>query len=120
MAGDDLRPLAETLSAAAFEMAEMERLAEGLQVVIADLVAHGGVIGAHGAVECQAADALTQRLAGMAAFFRHLAVNAPPDARIDAAAAAEGLTLADQAVRLAGSTVGFEPSNAGELELFGG
>jgi hypothetical protein len=119
MAQANLRPLADTLTAVAHEMADLAGLAEKLQGVIADLVAHGGVLGAHAAVDCQAADALSQRLAGMAEFFHRLAEAAPQAVEIDAASATRTLSLSDQADRLAGQQSPRSAGGTGELELFG-
>ena len=120
MRGSSLRPFREPLSHAAAEAADLVRLADGLQGAIAEMAAQDRRLSARSIVEAQAADRLSQRLAGLAAYLDALACAAPAEARCDVAAAVIGLTLAEQARRLAGLPAEAEiPADEGELTLFG-
>lgn len=114
-----LRPLAEPLHLAAVEIADLARVADGVQHVIARLAA-GAPPDAALMADAQAADLLTQRLAGLAAFLRALSAAAPAGAVTDVHAAVMDLTLAEQARRLGGPpppAANAEPY--GDLDLFG-
>jgi hypothetical protein len=113
-----LRPLAEPLRLAAIEIADLARVADGVQGVIAELSALARP-SAELIAEAQAADLLTQRLAGLAAFLRTLSDVAPADAVADVHAAVMHLTLAEQARRLAGPAQRIACEVADELDLFG-
>jgi hypothetical protein len=116
-----LRPFREPLSYAALEAADLVRLADGLQVVIAEMAAQDRRLTARAIVEAQSADRLSQRLAGLAAYLNALAVAAPAEAVADIEAAVAGLTLAEQARRLSGLPSAAAPPHAAEdsdLTLF--
>lgn len=118
-----MRPIAEPMRLAAREAADLVQLSDGLQIVIARLAACEGLPSAELVMEGQAADLLSQRLAGLAAFLDALADAAPEDARTDVRAAVDGLLLAEQARKLSGPAAAFEPFetadvDAGDLCLF--
>jgi len=112
-----LRPFAEPLRLAALEIGDLARMADDLQDVIARL-AGAGRADADVMARAQASDFLSQRLTGMAAFLHGLADAAPADAVTDVRAAVMGLTLAEQARRLAGPSPVLEGAVQGELTLF--
>jgi hypothetical protein len=97
-----MRPLAETLDLVAREVADLARMADRLERVIQRLAADG-VRDPAALMDAQAADLLTQRLDGLAAFVGALAGAAAADVSIDVAGAARRLPLADQARRLTGA-----------------
>ena len=120
--GPTFRPFAEPLRLAAVELADLARLGDQLQRVIARLVAGAGALDAELMEEAQGADLLSQRLEGMAAFLRALADAVPAGAAIDVHAAMIDLTLAEQARRLAGPTAAIATdvdAASGDLLLFG-
>jgi hypothetical protein len=122
--GPALRPLAEPLRLAAIELADLARLSDQLQRAIGRLTHSHGATDAAFLTEAQAADLLSQRLEGMAAFLRVIAASAPENVTTDVYAAVMNLTLAEQARRLSGlppaEPPGREPSQScGELQLFG-
>lgn len=122
--GPTLRPLAEPLRLAAIELADLARLSDQLQRAIGRLTESRGAPDAAFLTEAQAADLLSQRLEGMAAFLRVLAASAPENVTTDVYAAVMNLTLAEQARRLSGLPPADELSNeppqgCGELQLFG-
>jgi hypothetical protein len=116
--GTALRPFAEPLRLAALEIGDLARMADDLQDLIARL-AEAARPDAEVMARAQACDFLSQRLAGMAAFLHALASAAPSDAVADVHAAVMGLTLAEQARRLAGPAAPSECPMQGELTLFG-
>ena len=120
--GPALRPLAEPLWLAAAELAELARLSDRLQHVMSRLPARRE-LDPDFLTEAQAADLLSQRLEGMAAFLRVIAASAPQDVTIDVYAAVMDLTLAEQARRLSGLPPAEDrrepPQTCGELQLFG-
>lgn len=120
-AGPALRPIAEPLRLAAMEATDLAGLADRLQGVIASLSANcSGRPDPGLVVEAQAADLMSQRLMGLAAFLAALADAAPADARIDIYEAVMDLTLAEQARRLGGPGHGPAlPADGGDLVLFG-
>lgn len=123
-AGPAFRPIAEPLRLAAMEVTDLARLGDRLQWVIASLSANGGGRADPGLViEAQAADLMSQRLMGLAAFLAALAEAAPADASIDIYDAVMDLTLAEQARRLGGPgcapTGPIAPADGGDLVLFG-
>ena len=124
MAAAGLRPLRKTLEVCAGELAELSRLADRLQTTVAMLGAGAGQPRAELLTECQSADVLHQRIAGLALFMARLAKAAPEGALIDAAGSAGCLTLAEQAARLGGlrraADIAAEAGPSGELELFDG
>src|SRR5204863_280929 len=69
--GPTFRPFAEPLRLAAIELTGLARQGDELQRVIARLAERAGVLDQELVVDAQAADLLSQRLAGMAAFLRH-------------------------------------------------
>jgi hypothetical protein len=120
-----LRPLAEPLRLAAIELADLARLGDQLQRAIGRLTeTRSAPSDPVFLVEAQAADLLSQRLEGMAAFLRALADAAPEDVTTDVYAAVMELTLAEQARRLTGPhapalpPVSGQPDVGGELQLF--
>jgi hypothetical protein len=127
--GPTLRPLAEPLRLAAIELAELARLSDQLQRAIGRLTQSHGAPDTEFLTEVQAADFLSQRLDGMAAFLRVIAASAPEDVTTDVYAAVMNLTLAEQARRLSGpqpddasrsGALSHEPQQTcGELQLFG-
>ena len=122
MGAAGLRPLDQTLDVCAAELAELARMADRLQTTVAVLSA--GAPRVELLTECQSADLLYQRIAGLAVFMARLAGVAPNDTLIDAPGAAGCLPLADQAVRLGGlRRVGDQiphPAPSGDMELFDG
>ncbi|THD61027.1 hypothetical protein [Phenylobacterium sp.] len=115
-----LRPLAEPLRLAAIELADLARLGDQLQRAIGRLTETRGVPDVEFLVEAQAADLLSQRLEGMAAFLRALADAAPEEVMTDVYAAVMELTLAEQARRLTGphTPAPADSDAGGELQLF--
>lgn len=120
-AGPALRPIAEPLRLAAIEVTELARLGDRLQGVIASLSAnYGGRPDPGLVIEAQAADLMSQRLMGLAAFLSALAEAAPADATVDIYEAVMDLTLAEQARRLGGpGQAPTTPAEGGDLVLFG-
>ena len=119
-AGPTLRPLAEPLRLAAIELGELAHLGDQLQRAIGRLTASHGAPDSQFLTEAQAADLLSQRLEGMAAFLRAIAANTPEDVTTDVYAAVMDLTLAEQARRLSGPHPLAETAGpCGELQLFG-
>ena len=115
-----VRPLTESLTLVADEVDDLVRLGETVQTVISRLaVGAGGLPDVALMVDAQAADLLSQRLAGLADFVRALADAAPCDLSADIEDAVRALTLSEQARRLAGPVVApaAEPSG-GELTTF--
>jgi hypothetical protein len=110
---ETLAPLGATLRHMAQELAEARALAVRLEALVATLARH---VGASDRTDCQAADMLVQRLEGLAVYAGALAADAPDEAVIDAGRALRGLSLSDQARRLAGLEV--EPAPSGDLTLF--
>ena len=119
-AGPTFRPIAEPLRLAAIELTELAELGDQLQHALGRLTANLGAPDAGFITEAQAADLLSQRLIGMAAFLRAIAKVAPESLMADVYAAVMDLTLAEQARRLSGPhpPVASAPVN-GELQLFG-
>jgi hypothetical protein len=121
--GPVLRPLAEPLRLAAIELADLAQLSDQLQRAIGRLTESQGAPDADFLTEVQAADLLSQRLEGMAAFLRVIAASAPENVTTDVYAAVMNLTLAEQARRLSGPPAEHapkpSPQNCGELQLFG-
>jgi hypothetical protein len=122
--GPTLRPLAEPLRLAAIELTDLAALGDQLQRAIGRLTANQGPPDPEFLTEVQAADLLSQRLEGMAAFLRALAAAAPQDVTADVHAAVMSLTLAEQARRLSGphaatpQAAHADPATSGELQLF--
>ena len=118
-----LRPLAEPLRLAALELTELSKLGDQLQAILVRLTECAGAPDDDSFItEAQAADLLSQRLEGMAAFLAALAKAAPADVLIDVEAAVIDLTLAEQARRLSGphpaaARAGDEPVS-GDLFIF--
>jgi hypothetical protein len=123
--GPTLRPLAEPLRLAAIELAELARLSDQVQRAIGRLTERRGAPDTEFLTGAQAADLLSQRLEGMAAFLRVIAASAPEDVTTDVYAAVMDLTLAEQARRLSGLPTAAElpfaepTQSCGELQLFG-
>ena len=113
------RPIAEPLSLAAIELTELAELGDQLQHALARLTETLGPPDLAFISEAQAADLLSQRLVGMAAFLRAIARAAPASLMADVHAAVMDLTLAEQARRLSGPhpPAASAPVN-GELQLF--
>jgi len=120
--GAALRPLAEPLRLAAVELMELAELSDQLQRAIARMTQVQGAPDPAFLTEAQAADLLSQRLVGIAAFLRVIAAAAPQDVMTDVYAAVMDLTLAEQARRLSGpadAPPGLVAADNGELDLFG-
>jgi Lon protease-like protein len=98
------RPLAESLDLVAREVTDLVAVGDQLQDLISRLVAAAGASDPSAMVEAQAADLLSQRLSGLAAFVRALAEAAPLDASADIDGALRLLTLTEQARRLSNPT----------------
>jgi len=109
------QPLPDILRRTADEAADLARLSDGLQGMVARLVSEGANLRV--LEDAQAADLLTQRLSGLAAILRGLARVASPDVSADIGAALAALPLADQARRLAGHADPAAP-DTGDTLLF--
>ena len=94
-------PVSEPLILAAQELQRMALEADHLGGRLAELA--GGNLAAM--ADIQHLDLMGQQMAGLAAFLTALAATAPADLLVDAASAADGLTLAEQARRLGGRTL---------------
>lgn len=116
--GAAARPLSQSLDLVAGEVAELARLGDRLQGVIARMAATLGTPDPDTLEEAQAADLLSQRLAGLAAFVQALAQAAPRDATADIRAAVNALTLTEQARRLSGSLQALPGEPADDLTTF--
>ena len=114
---ENIQPVGEPLGVAAMELLDLARLADRLEILLADLVVRGGISDPAVLVECQIADLLSQRLVGLAAFLAALAAAVPVDARVDVADAVRGLALSDQARCLA-ALAPVDARVEGELTLF--
>jgi hypothetical protein len=111
------RPIAESLTLVAEEVDDLVRLGETVQAVISRLAIGAGSLPDAGLmVDAQAADLLSQRLCGLAAFVRALAEAAPGGVSADIEDAVRTLTLSDQARRLSGPSLA-PASDAGGPEL---
>lgn len=110
------RPLAESLDLVAREVTDLAALGDQLQALIARLILTGGQSDAAAMVEAQAADLLSQRLVGLAAFLRALASAAPADVAADIDGALRVLTLTEQARRL--SNPAHTPAEPGDHTTF--
>jgi len=111
-----IRPLAESLDLVAREVTDLVAIGDQLQELIARLVLTSGAGDPAAMIEAQAADLLSQRLTGLAAFVRALADAAPTDVAADIDGALRLLTLAEQARRL--SNPAHAPADTGELMTF--
>jgi hypothetical protein len=112
------RLLVEALGIASLELNDLVRLADQLEIALAGMAARLCVMDAQLLADCQVADLLAQRLAGLAGFVAGLAAHAPPDARVDVSDAVRALTLGEQARRLAGPIAAVEPTRGGEAAFF--
>lgn len=111
------RPLAESLDLVAREVTDLVVLGDQLQDLISRLVVTAAATDPNALMEAQAADLLSQRLSGLAAFVRALADAAPTDVSADIESALRVLTLTEQARRL--SNPGSPPAiDAGEVTTF--
>lgn len=118
-----LRPLSGPLRMAAEEIAELARMADELQRMIVRVTETNAPRDLQFMTEFQAADLLSQRLAGIAMFLNVIADSAPETAVADVDAAVLDLTLAEQARRLRGSRAADtfappEPEAHGEFQFF--
>jgi hypothetical protein len=104
------QPLEAVLTACAAELEELSGRCESLQQALSEALS--GCVG-----DAQALDLITQRTAGLADFLENVATALPPEWRVDADAAARGLTLTDLANALTGRTR--SAADAGELDFFG-
>jgi len=116
--GAAARPLSQSLDLVASEVAELAKLGDRLQGVISRLAATLGAPDPDTLEEAQAADLLSQRLAGLATFVQALAQAAPHDATLDIRAAVNALTLAEQARRLSGPFHALPGEPGDELTTF--
>jgi len=113
-----LRPLAEPLQLLAGEVGDLVALSERLQALLAQLMRESEP-SVQRMVEAQAADLLSQRLAGVQSYLAALAEAAPIGAQIDVAGAVMSLLLAEQAHRLGNSLqAAAAVEDDGELHLF--
>jgi hypothetical protein len=110
-----MRPLSESLDLVAREVTDLAVLGDQLQALITRLVISAGANDPAALIEAQAADLLSQRLSGLAAFLRALANAAPSDVMADMDKALRVLTLAEQARRLSSPA---PPAEAPELVTF--
>jgi hypothetical protein len=108
------QPLSQTLQACAQELAAWADRCETLQAGLSPVLQNKAAI-----EEAQILDLMTQSLGAMADYLKALAAGLPADWRVDAAPAAAILPLAELARRLSGGA-GDRPSEAGDLDLFGG
>ena len=114
----NIQPVAEPLGVAAMELFDLARLADRLEILVAELASRGVSADPVLMMECQIADMLSQRLIGLGAFLAALATAVPADARVDVGVAVRGLALSDQARCLAALSPQ-DPATDGELTLFG-
>ena len=122
--GPTFRPLAEPLHLAAVELTELAALSDRLQHAMGRLTEQHGAPDAAFLTEAQAADLLSQRLTGLAAFLRVIAATAPQGVTTDVYAAVMDLTLSEQARRLGGlppaaADPADDPADSGDFQLFG-
>jgi hypothetical protein len=111
------RPLAESLDLVGEDLRELVVLAERVQGVISRLAA-GGAPDPRTLVDAQAADLLSQRLAGLNSFVRALADAERGELTADLEAAVRDLTLAEQARRLSGALPAAAPEATAEAATF--
>ena len=109
--------LRESLDLVAQEASDLVQLGDQLQGVISRLVGASLPSDLSILVDAQAADLLSQRLSGLAAFVRALAEAAPAGLAADIDNAIRTLTLAEQARRLSGPSL-TPPPETGELMTF--
>lgn len=115
-----LHPLSDALDRATTELTDLGRLGDRLELMVERLSRRHGIVDPELIAEAQAADLLSQRLAGVAAFVGGLAAATPVEVSIDILAAVSGLTMAEQARRLTGPlAVDRQDAPTGELTLFG-
>jgi hypothetical protein len=112
-----LQPLRDSLGLVAQEAADLVRLGDQLQGVISRLVSASIPTDPTILVDAQAADLLSQRLAGLAQFVSALANAAPDGMAADIDEAIRALTLAEQARRLSGPSLAPLP-DPGEVMTF--
>jgi hypothetical protein len=113
------RPLSEALGLVAIELADLVRLADRLEIAIANLAGRLGASDPQTIADCQVADLLAQRLAGVSGFFGGLAANTPQDVCVDVTCAMKLLTLGEQARRFAGPSIQADrPSEVGDSLFF--
>jgi hypothetical protein len=112
-----IRPLSQSLDLVAREVTDLVVLGDQLQDLISRLVTAHARDDPSAVIEAQAADLLSQRLAGLAAFVRALADAAPDDVAADIDSALRVLTLTEQARRLSGPATTPAP-DAGEVLTF--
>ena len=112
-----MQPLRESLDLVAQEASDLVALGDQLQGVISRLVGAALPSDPSILVEAQAADLLSQRLAGLASFVRALADAAPSGLAADIEAALKALTLAEQARRLSGPSLA-PPQDEGDAMTF--
>jgi hypothetical protein len=115
---DARRPLAEALGLAAVELADLVRLADQLEIAIASLARRLCASDPRTIADCQVADLLAQRLAGVSGFLGGLSSNTPRDVCVDLTQAMTLLTLGEQARRFAGPSARAEPPAEGDAALF--
>lgn len=109
--------LRESLGLVAQEASELVDLGDQIQGLISRLVAAALPSDPTVLVDAQAADLLSQRLAGLAGFVKALADAAPAGLAADIEAAIRTLTLAEQARRLSGPSL-IPPPDPGEVMTF--
>jgi len=109
--------LRESLDLVAQEASDLVNLGDQIQGVISRLVGAALPNDPSLLVDAQAADLLSQRLAGLANFVRALAEAAPAGLAADIEHAIRTLTLAEQARRLSGPSL-TPPPDPGEVMTF--
>ena len=116
---DAQRRLVEALGLMALELTDLVRMADQLEIAIAGLA--GGLCASdpRTLADCQVADLLAQRLAGLSGFLSGLAASAPPELRVDVTQAMMTLTLGEQVRRFAGPSLHRDPpAEAGAAVFF--
>ena len=107
-------PLTEVLEVAAVQMEDVAARCCRLQDVLGPLLHEQGHV-----LDAQALDLVTQRLAALALFFGALSQRLPEDLKVNSAAAAQQIPLADLASMLSLEPLLPAAATAGELDLFG-
>ncbi len=105
---------AEAFASASAELALAVRSAQALQDALSPVLRRAG----EGAAAFQALDDLTQHLQGLRQFLEAVACECPPAWRLDVHAAADGLRLHAQKLRLQGRPPSETPPTTGDLELW--
>ncbi len=119
-----LRPMSETLAAAALEVSELAQMSDRLQALISVALIADATNDDH-LREFQAIDLLVQRLHGVSIFMKALAGASPHHWQVDAKEATSGVVLSALADRLSGTVAESEPppssedTSSGSMDFFG-